>query len=590
MINLILNTRSFTETLLYDTVLLVFVLIAVYLLSSRGNPRGGGSILRRVGGSGVLNRFVTAASIVVLILSLLPLDSTERTSLYFALQGVLAWIVLTLYVKERVSSSAVIFYTVASLLSIPAVIYFKNMFYPRYDITREALYATGSLEPYMRASLEGGFYYLIPIDPLIMVPLAYICGGGIEPLLPTIRNFALYLVIVLAIFAIIKRRGLKPLYASILAYTIAPTLSFQDRIISLPYATLIIYILLLAISSNTLSSRLAIILTITSLVSVFAHPVGPITLIFTLLFLISLSKAFKYDRVYRASSSVFLTFTLVAFTYWFSTYLYTLLMVKGLRLADATVRFLDSILGRGEAREVLLGYTISSYTSPGYSKPKFYTYAYVWALPIAIATSFLVVSLIKNKKRKNTSEENEVVILGIASSLATVLLIGVAYIGYAMNVEPGQYLIPAGYYASTLAIGTALQKYSKVRKPAFAVLAFLIALGVGLGLHSPNWAPLEHPDFESSIIIRPHTNYIEADLIRDYVDEYVMIYSVYDFPLGAQGKMPNYILDQIRSGNIAKFSGTLIGTRSDEPILRKYPQYINILYSTGWHMLVEICR
>jgi len=305
---------------------------------------------------------------------------------------------------------------------------------------------------------------------------------------------------------------------------------------------------------------------------------------------ILLSKVFKgkCENVYRVSSSILLVFTLIAFTYWFSTYLYTLLMTKTLRLLDATVRFVDSLLGRGEVPEVLLGYTISPYTFPAYSNPKFYTYAYVWALPLATAASLLLINLVEIMVKKGTRKVSEAFILGLASSLSALILIGAAYIGYAMNIEPGQYLIPAGYYASTLAMGIALYKYSKVREPAFTVFAILIALGVGLGLHSPNWAPLEHPDFETSSRILPYTNYIEASCISGYLSKGLTVYSVYDFPIGARGKMPNYILNQIRLGNVAGFNGVTIGLNVNDPILSTLVQHLSLLYSTGKHVLAMI--
>jgi hypothetical protein len=463
------------------------------------------------------------------------------------------------------------------------------MFYPRYGIVKEPLYVTGSLETYMKGSAEGGFYYFIPVDPLIIVPLAYVCSEDIGFLLPAIRNLILYLTIDLSVFAIIKRTGLRTFYASVLTYAIAPALSFQDRILSLPYVTQILYILFLAINSGKLCSRQVIILTVLSAVSVFAHPVGPIALIFILLLLILLSRVKgSYEKIYGISSSILKLFALITFTYWFYTYLYTLLSAKTLRLVEATIRFIDSLFGVGEAREVFLGYTISKYSAPGYSDPKFYTYAYIWALPIAVAATFFLLGLIEMLAKKRAREADEVAILGLASSLSTLLLIGIAYIGYAMNVEPGQYLIPSGYYASTLTMGIALYKYSKVREPAFTVFAILIALGVGLGLYSPNWAPLEHPDFESSPILHPYTNYVEATYIANYLSENLVVYSVYDFPIGACGKKPNYVLDQIRLGNVAMFNGVIIGIGINDQILKTQIQHISLLYSTGKHVLAIV--
>jgi hypothetical protein len=137
-------------------------------------------------------------------------------------------------------------------------------------------------------------------------------------------------------------------------------------------------------------------------------------------------------------------------------------------------------------------------------------------------------------------------------------------------------------------MGAALYKYNKLRKLSFTILAVLTAFGVGLGLYSPNWAPLEHPDFGSSIIIFPFTNYIEANSIADHLSNNLIIYSVHDFPIGAQGKLPNYVLDQIRLGDIAKFNNVLIGISVNDQILKTQVQYISILYSTGRHVLAVV--
>ena len=587
MLNLILGTRTFTETILYDLLLLIIVLVTVYVLANRGKPRKGKHTLRKW--DSMLDKFIIVLSITVFFLGLLPLNTIERPGLYFILQGISAWIIVTLYVREKVSNSVAIFFTVLSFLSIPLIVYFKNMFYPRYDIMQESLYVTGSLEAYMKGSAEGGFYYFIPVDPLIITPLAYVCGEDISFLLPAIRNLILYLTIDLSIFAIIKRTGLRAFYASLLTYAIAPALSFQDRILSLPYITQILYILFLAINSGKLCSRQVIILTVLSAVSVFAHPVGPIALIFMLLLLILLSRVMgSYEKIYGISSSILKLFGLFAFTYWFSTYIHTLLSAKTLRLAEATIRFIDSLFGVEEAREVFLGYTISKYSAPGYSDPEFYTYAYTWALPIAVAAAFFALSLIEMLAKKRAREADEVAIIGLASSLSTLLLIGISYVGYAMNVEPGQYLIPAGYYASTLIIGIALYRYSNIREPAFTLFAILIALGVGLGLSSPNWAPLEHPDFASSILMHPYINYVEASYVADHLSKNLAVYSVYDFPIGATGKMPNYILDQIRLGNVATFNGVIVGISVNDQILKTQIQHISVLYSTGKHVLAIV--
>jgi len=589
MINLILYTRSFTETILYDLILLLAVLIIIYILGKGGSKKAGDSLM---GLNSIMSSLIIALSIAMFILGLFPLDSFKRSSLYFVFQGILALIIIVLYVREgRISNSVIIFYTVMSFLSVPVVVYLKNNFYPIYDLSQEALYTTGSIEAYMKGSIMGKYYYFIPVDPLIIVPLAYVCGESISFLLPVIRNFVFYLVILLSIFGIIKRTSLRSFYASMLTYAIAPTLSFQDRILSLPYTTLIIYLLFSAINSGKLSREFIIILVIISLVAAFAHPIGPLTLLSALLFLVIFLKIFmsKNEMTYKTSSTILLIFTLITFAYWFLTYIYTILVSKAIGLTAATIQFIDTLLGRGEIREILSGTTISKYTAPGYRDPNFYIYAYSWALPLAITLFYLPIGLLEIIFKKNIQKVDKLItIQGLAFSHTTLIFIGSSYIGYAFNVEPGQYLIPAGYYASTIVVGVALYKYNKLRKLSFTILAVLIAFGVGLGLYSPNWAPLEHPNFGSSIIIFPSTNYIETNSIADHLSSNLVIYSVNDFPIGAQGKLPNYVLDQIRLGNIAKFNNVLIGIGVDDQILKTRVQYISILYSTGRHVLALV--
>jgi hypothetical protein len=86
----------------------------------------------------------------------------------------------------------------------------------------------------------------------------------------------------------------------------------------------------------------------------------------------------------------------------------------------------------------------------------------------------------------------------------------------------------------------------------------------------------------------PYINYVEAACVADHLNENLAVYSVHDFPIGARGKMPNYVLDQIRLGNVAMFNGVIVGIGINDQILRMQIQHISLLYSTGKHVLALV--
>ncbi len=527
VVNLVVETRTFIETLVYDLALLITVLLALYTYTLARRRGGGGEPSSRV--SPGLERAVIVLSSLVAFLGVAPVHGAARPPAYFVLQGLLAGLVLYSYATRSIRPYAVAYYMVTALLSIPVTVFYRNLFYPRYMLSSESLYVTGGIEEYMESAVAGGFYYFIPIDPLILVQLSYYIGSSASMLAVPLRAVALYATIYLLVLAASERYGKPLLIVAAMVFVVSPNLSFMDRVLSLPYAFTLLYVSVSPVFYASSQFGFAVVSTILATVMVFAHPVGVfavLLILFVALVAYRLVGLRASLEAVNAAKNVLLVTATVSATYWFATYIYSLIMPKASRTATAVIRFLHNLFG-GEAQEVLLGYTVKRYGAPGYSNPDFYVFAYNWALPIALSLVAVLSLLVVLVSKKGRGPRSPVEVVGASAAVSAVVFIGTAYTGYVLNIEPGQYLIPAGYFSASMGAAYTVLLLG-ARRAGLLVLVALMGLGVGLGTYTPNWAPLEHSDFEVASLIHPYTSYLEARLFRSHTPGLAVIYSDYD--------------------------------------------------------------
>lgn len=591
------SARTFIEALIFYLTSLYIILLSGLIIH---RFRKIGSVgQKRISASKVLGNkrlfyslMITISGVIILLTGLVPLDSATRMSLYFVLQGAFGGLSLFLFCTGRINLSDVLFYIIASLISVPGVIYVKNFSYPQYDVAKEPLYIEGSINQYVESSIEGGYYYVIPVAPLITVFLAHVAGVPIPYHIVFIM--VEYLAIALAMSGIIKRTGSRTFYASLMTYAIAPALSFHDRLLSLPYAVLIIYLLFRIMEKSTLTKAELIACCLTIPTMVFAHPVGPLSLM-SLLAVMCLLTGFRKrgsnlhsgrdENLRRAMLNLLFVITAISIVYWGYVISLAMFTKRAMTYLEALRRFFDSLLIGESPSSILLGATISVYTSPGYSDPRYYIFAYLWALPLASSLAYITA---RTARLVVEADDKPPSLVGYASSILVIAFAALVFIGYAMNIEPSQYFIPMLYFISTFSLGALVRVYSNISRKALAILVAVFVLGVGMGLYSPNWAPIEHPDFKSSITWRHYADYVEASPVERLLEDDAIVYSVYSFPVGLRGKLPSYVIDQIVSGNIEPYRGVLLGLNLRDLVMTEFLKNTSAVFMGKYHALILV--
>ena len=585
-LGLTLKPTTFTEWIEIFLVLQTITIIALYIIGGKNREQPTPS--RKL--QETYQTLTITLAIATLFLGAFGNTSEyARPLTYFILIGIMTAFIIYGKMNKLVSNSVLLFTLITILVSIPGLVYIRNNLYPIYDARRESLYLTGSIREYMEGSAKGGYYYFIPVEPMITVPLSY-ATGITSTWLQIIKHTIFYTTILLGLTILGKRSKEEYAIFSFLGIFMATQLSFEGRILPVPFTIISLALAILYLyKGNTTTLTLYILSTLTM---VFSHPVGPLTIIIiylTALFLYTILKPRSNNNYlqYTRLKMVTLTVLMISFAYWFSTYLYTLLVKRVPSVMSATLNFINTLLGSSEQSAIITGKTISRYAAPGYSDPRFHIFAYPWALLAAIP---LVVSLLLIlKSNRNIARSNILVLIGVGASIGSIIAVSLSFAQYVFGKEPGQYFIPIYQLLSAISLFALITSFAGKNKISLLGFSLLIASGVALGIYSPDWAPLEHPDFGSSITIKYATNQIEAEPLNKYTSSInkMKTYSVYDFPFGARGKEPSYILDQIMYGTASPYKGMLLGLKRYMINSKQYGT-VNLLYNTGRHILVEI--
>ena len=592
MINLVIHTKSFGETLLLDYALLLAILLPIYIYANRPLRKKEEPIqipTKKNVYTKYFEALVIALTIAIALLGVLPINSITRPKTYFALQGIVAALVTYLYLTRRLRRPILLFYLTTALATIPAIVYYRNLYYPIYDVTKEALYQTGSIRPYMEEAVRGGFYYYIPVDSLKNVAIAYSIGIQLSKIVPIVSAVTIYLVIFSS--SVSTTRYLSSLGLALLAlfFVNTPNLAFYYRVLSLPYASIMIYVLARSLKRD--EPQLLLIALIATITMVFTHPVGPLALLLSLAYLAAFSRIVGTEtQLQRVATRLLVIVLVISLVYWFTTYTYTLLVPKATRTGNALLQFINTLLGRRrQAAQIVAGETISPISAPGYSKPEFYTFAYNWALPVALITiSFIILF---NVLRRRRAQLKTAILMSMG--LAAITYITSAYIGYALNIEPGQYMIPTGYFLAAYASAILLDKY-RTKLLSLIVVIAIIGLAVGLGTYTPSWAPLEHPDFEAAARIHQYQSYIETGIIMKHLStRQITIYSDYDI-LIATGKSARAAIYKLlvklnpESLSTKPYTLVILKTSRLNENTAKLNRLVDITYWSTYHIVYQI--
>jgi hypothetical protein len=338
----------------------------------------------------------------------------------------------------------------------------------------------------------------------------------------------------MALWILIKRIGVKEALPSILLLVSIPPLTFQAGRFSESAPFLFLVMALLAIHSNFPSRRLLFLAILGIIVGVYVHPTAPIILvsIFAIMTVLSIR---KFDRI-KGTVKVFIILTLITLAYWFNTYLYLLLGGSATDLLDAGIRLLTSFVGGG-AGEVISGSRISSVLAPGYSDPKFLFFSFSWSIPVALSMSLLstVIILLIFSKSFWSSRKGTKVTLGMSAALASGLFILLAYAGYYAGAIPGQYAIPIAYGLALIGSVMTVSIILESRKILPVMLiAFILAASVAIGTYSPDWASIEHPEFEVAAKMHPYDSSIQTDELTKIYGQNNTLTVLNDYDIGLE--------------------------------------------------------
>ena len=588
---------TFTENLLSYTILLAVLFAVLILLSLRGRKDRifEGRLSRVVGG--LLAAVVTITPFVAMFSS----EAFARPDVFFYLQGLAAGLLALYLALGRANRALVAYVLVVSAISMTATVYLQNGFYPLSNIQDDALYKTGSIASYQQASAQGGFYYFIPIESLILVPLSMVSGINLG--LPLVESVVFLTVTMLSLWLLTRRFGLEKAAPAAMLILSIPQLSFiTGRTLSIPYAMLTL--LLVSLLATKLASRQTVgLLGVVILVMVFAHPVGPIALIAAFLAFYGILLLTRLSRR-ETSMSVrpAIRFLLIITAgYWFVTYIYTLIVTKATNIYESTRSFFVILLGGNS--KLISGSTIPIATAPGYSSPEFWEFAYAWAAPIAIGLALLVVWLgvqtVVTRNREGPKSGASIFsstfgLIALSSCVAAFVLLGSSFASYALGSESGQYAIPCAYFLLLLPSAFVLHHLLDSRKVGVIIITALILSSViCVGTFSPDWAPIEHQDFGSESTIPTRNTCVQANDIGALVGQgSPTIYLDYD--LAAAAAVPNYkdvraVLTSILAGNFTfgDYSNSLFVLRSDrlaDSAVDAQSQGMDVVYTSQGHI------
>lgn len=456
-------------------------------------------------------------------LSAALLDPTgyARSIVFFALAGVLALIALMAPSSERLAITALFAILVAGMAGLYE--YARNDWTPQLDLAREPLIVEGRINRYIEDSARGGFYYYVPVETLLQAGLAS-ATGYYDVRIYAIARSVMVAVTALAFIALAPRLG-PPAALAGLGIVLGTQLSFQGRPISFPYALL--YTVVLLAGWRRAAGRALAVAAV--LLAVFAHPTGPIAVIIllsALLLVASLPRvAAEKDLAGPARSGLLLTLAL-SLSYWFLTTFYSILVRKVTGLAESLQTFLSTVLGVTTAEGGGGGGGLTATVAPGYSNPAFHEFSIVWALTVAVPASVLLVSLFHTVRGRRLDALQT---LSAAAALGSLASFGVAFLQYMATSAAGQYLIPVGQFLAAASL-PGLVYEARGRAPGLLVLGIL-AFGAAMGAYTPDWAPLEHPDFEVAVTLKREPVYYEVGVLRDKIPKYIITYFDYDFIL-----------------------------------------------------------
>jgi len=565
---------GFEDLLIYGTP--VITLVLTYLLLRGGEGKG----LRIVKNLGMLHFVHYSLLFSLFLVTIYSVYMGSRPFIYFLIVAAL-FVTSVLYgvnSSEKVFPR-ILFLTVLILaFSVLVAVFVGNDFYPFRGFEREPILQAGSIEAYQYGSMKEGLYYYIPIDTLIGGSVALITGQTI--ITPLLYKSFLLIGVIMGLISLLRRMSHNTVTGIIGAFFFIsiPSLTFIGRTSGLAFGVFYIFITLLLYESPRAT---VISLFIVTLPMIFSYPSGFVIIIAILLplALLGINNWPKQGTSSRRIRLSVLTMIVVTFTYWTYTYLMSLMAKMGISLYSTIFSYFE---GTTAEVSVVQGYV------PRYYYSGFEIFAYAWAIPVALSAALLI-SLIFQFIRKKKLDPSQSLIIVSAFAGSSIVFFAYLFSGG----ETGQYLITVGYFILLLSSSIAATKLLTNIGKNYAVIAMvLLSFFIFTGAYSPDWAPLEHTNFETAATIHPYHTYLEAETVNSLIPKNATVYGDYDLPISIGVYKPiRQIILQIQSGadptQFARPPITLYGIR-DERFKEIALEDWDVVYSSGYHRIIAV--
>lgn len=334
------------------------------------------------------------------------------------------------------------------------------------------------------AAISGGYYSFIP-SLATTIATTSLASGSTVVFSYMLVTAVVGLLLGLTIYSLVLRvsGSLLASVAGVFVLMSTPRLADVDMIPQV--ASLVLGAAALLLIVPTRRGRASLVLVpIISFAILTLHPEGMVVLLLLaggLLAWWATGLANPSEHRPQVSGRLFLTIGVLAGTYWTLNGTVLLAVVGPLRSLYRTL--MEAGLSRA-----------STYSPQYYGSSA--AFALAWALPVALSAGYVLVFLVRRfRKNQNTGD------LDLASSIMAFSGLALTLLAFAtVLANPGaaieRYLDSAGYLLmlvpSALVMGFFMS--SRRRLVALAALAMLVT-SVGVGLASPDWAPLENPEF-----------------------------------------------------------------------------------------------
>jgi hypothetical protein len=444
---------------------------------------------------------------------------------------------------------------------------------------------------------ETGFYSFVPLFNVINAVVSEVLGCS-AMLVFTIMLAILFLVSSLSVYAFMSRlTGSRA--ASLLAVILLgsiPRLALVQALPSIASLSLgLLLVLLLIRGSDSPGKGNLPTMAILVLVIGMIHPVGlfPVLGICLGLILVNHFTSQMKLRPHALSfiESVFAICLLIPLGYW---------SVESTVLASVVhplVRF-GNILMR-------FRYSPSGYV-PQYQATGFEIYSLAWAVPVALsAAGFVIMFGATIRTHDKMLQRDFRWHTALVAGLEGLMLILGAFLSVLLS--PGaaleRYINTIGYALLIISASLVLAQMIWSSRKAISVFAILILFAtVVVGSSSPDWAPLEQPEFGA--FRSTYAGYVEAKTIVTLLPNNSRLFEDHDIPISGVGKIGNVsfitpesyqttrlVIDDFKRSSFKPFDPELRGAfvilKTDEisnsSLLDKY---VNFVYDSGRHIVV----